>query len=114
MRTDKPWGYEELIEVNDSYAIKRIFMKAGHKCSLQKHLKKRETFVLLSGTMKYTHPTGVDIVINQNADVPIYAAYTIQPGEVHRMEAITDILYLECSTPELDDVERLDDDYDRL
>jgi len=107
MRTDKPWGYEELIEVNEDYAIKKISMKAGHKCSLQRHLKKRETFILLSGTMRLTYNGEEHLLVPR-------ASVTIQPGEVHRMEAMTDILYLECSTPELDDVERLEDDYSRV
>ena len=38
---------------------------------------------------------------------------TIAPGEVHRMEGAEDCVYLEASTPEMDDVVRLMDDYDR-
>ena len=50
-RTEKPWGYEELLEQNDVYVVKRLFMKAGHSCSLQYHNKKHETIYVLSGKL---------------------------------------------------------------
>ena len=40
----KPWGYEKILELNKKYVLKELFMKKGHRCSLQYHQKKMETF----------------------------------------------------------------------
>jgi mannose-6-phosphate isomerase-like protein (cupin superfamily) len=105
--TIKPWGAEILFEVNDKYAVKQLVMWAGQKCSLQRHIKKQETFVLLTGRMLFTHK-------DKQYRLKTGAFFTIKPGEVHRMEALTDIVYLECSTPELDDVVRIQDEHGRI
>jgi mannose-6-phosphate isomerase len=102
----KPWGYEEILETNEQYTVKRITMNAGHRCSLQKHIEKKETFVLLKGVMQLTH-NDVERAL-QDGD-----SFTIEPGEVHRMAAVTNIVYLECSTSQLDDVVRIADLYGR-
>jgi mannose-6-phosphate isomerase-like protein (cupin superfamily) len=112
-RIEKPWGYEEILEVNDKYVVKRLFMKAGNRCSLQYHEQKRETILVISGTLLFTtnfegsDSTWEDIVLNPGD------CHTIVPGRTHRMEGITDVIYLETSTPELDDVVRVKDDYGR-
>jgi mannose-6-phosphate isomerase-like protein (cupin superfamily) len=108
---EKPWGIEHILEVNDNYAVKELRMKAGHQCSLQSHRFKRETFYMVSGEMSF-------IVENADGEMAAIAikpgqSFTIKPGVKHRMRAITDIVYLECSTPHLDDVVRFDDDYSR-
>ena len=51
-KINKPWGYEELIEFNKKYMFKKLFMKKGHRCSLQFHNKKKETVYVLSGKLK--------------------------------------------------------------
>ena len=48
----KPWGHEEVIEINKKYMFKKLFMKKGHRCSLQFHNKKKETVFVLSGKLK--------------------------------------------------------------
>ena len=48
----KPWGKEELLEKNKKFMVKRLFMKKGHRCSLQYHNKKKETIFVLSGKLK--------------------------------------------------------------
>jgi mannose-6-phosphate isomerase len=109
---EKPWGREEILEVCEKYVVKRLTMWAGHRCSLQFHELKRETIYVLSGSLKITH--GSD---QENLVARLYRAgdsLTIPPGTVHRMEAIEDAMYLEASTPELDDVVRLEDDYKRI
>ncbi len=50
-KNEKPWGYEELIECNDKYVVKKLFMKKGHCCSVQYHELKTETIVVLSGKL---------------------------------------------------------------
>ena len=106
-KTDKPWGYEEWIEINDNYVVKRLFMKKGNKCSLQYHQKKKETVMILKGTITL-------ILNNQKKIMKPFDVITIDPGDVHRMYAESDdCLYMECSTVELDDVVRIEDEYGR-
>jgi mannose-6-phosphate isomerase-like protein (cupin superfamily) len=107
----KPWGYEEVIEINDKYMVKKLTMWAGHRCSLQYHKIKKETIYVLSGVLKIVQGTSQDALEGQ-----LYRAgdtITIPPGLIHRMEGVEDALYLEASTPEMDDVVRLVDDYQR-
>ena len=108
---EKPWGGEELIEVNDRYMFKRLTMRAGHRCSLQYHKVKRETIYVLSGSLRILSGPSTEAL-----GAKIYGpgeTITLAPGVVHRMEGVTDSVYLEASTPELDDVVRLGDDYKR-
>ena len=43
----KPWGHEELLEQNEQYMLKKLFMQKSHRCSLQFHKKKRETILAI-------------------------------------------------------------------
>ena len=104
---EKPWGKEELLEVNKKYVLKRITIDAGKKISLQYHNVKLETMYFLEGTGKKT--------INKTESSIKQGDYiTIGPKIIHRICANTKLIFLETSTPELDDVVRLEDDYDRL
>jgi mannose-6-phosphate isomerase-like protein (cupin superfamily) len=108
---EKPWGKEEVIEINDKYMMKKLTMLKGHRCSLQLHNHKKETIYVLSGQLKII--SGPD---QDNLTGKIYTegeSITISPGVVHRMEGVEDSIYLEASTPEMDDVVRLVDDYER-
>lgn len=105
-RVDKPWGYEELIECNDKYVVKKLFMKKGNMCSLQYHELKKETIIVLSGVLKIT-------VGDSSREYTFGETVTIPPYTVHRMEAVEDSLYTETSTNELWDVVRLQDAYGR-
>ena len=108
---EKPWGREEVIEINDKYMVKKLTMFAGHRCSLQFHNIKKETIYVLSGVLKIIQGTSQD-ELEEN----IYLAgdtITIAPGLIHRMEGVEECVYLEASTPEMDDVVRLADDYQR-
>lgn len=108
---EKPWGREEVVEINDKYMVKKLTMWAGHRCSLQYHNIKMETIYVLSGVLKIYQG------LSENAlDEALYYpgdAITIPPGLIHRMEGVEDAVYLEASTPEIDDVIRLVDDYER-
>lgn len=109
---EKPWGKEELIEINDKYMVKRLTMHKGHKCSLQLHNHKCETIYVLQGVLKITH--GPDQNTLEDSFFAAGEGMTLRPGVVHRMEAIETAVYLEASTPEMDDVVRLQDDYQRV
>ncbi len=108
----KPWGQEEVIEINNRYMMKKLTMLSGHRCSTQYHNIKQETIYVLSGKLKISCGSEID-ELEEN----IYeggATITIPPKLIHRMEAIEDSVYLEASTPEMDDVVRLEDDYKRV
>jgi mannose-6-phosphate isomerase len=109
---EKPWGREEVIEINEKYMVKKLTMWAGHRCSLQYHNIKKETIYVLSGVLKIIQGHSQDTLIEK-----LYHAgdtITIPPGLIHRMEGVEDSVYLEASTPEMDDVVRLIDDYKRV
>jgi mannose-6-phosphate isomerase-like protein (cupin superfamily) len=108
----KPWGKEELIEYNDSYVVKKLFMKEGECCSMQYHELKRETIYVLSGKLKLY--IGEDINNLEERIMTSGDTVTILPYIIHRMEGVTDSYYLESSTNELWDVVRLRDKYKRV
>ena len=108
---DKPWGKEELLEINDHYMVKKLTMWKGHRCSLQYHKQKKETIYVLSGQLKiYSGPA------ENKLTVKIYGPneiITLPPGTIHRMEGVEDCVYLEASTPQMEDVVRIQDDSNR-
>jgi len=108
---EKPWGKEEVVEVNDNYMVKKLTMWKGHRCSLQYHNFKKETIYVLSGQLRIY--TGSSI---QSISSKVYGpdqTITLSPGVIHRMEGEEDCVYLEASTPQMDDVVRIEDDYNR-
>lgn len=109
----KPWGEELLLAHTDRYAGKVLVLNKGHRLSLQYHERKHEVQYLESGRIKYTlgsrkRPEDYQEVIAEPGTVIV-----LPPGAVHRMEALEDSRIFEVSTPELDDVVRIDDDYGR-
>lgn len=109
---EKPWGKEEVIEINDRYMVKKLTMLKGHRCSLQYHKVKRETIYVLSGKLRIYYGFSA-----QQLESRVFKhdeSITLSSGMVHQMEAIQDSVYLEASTPEMDDVVRLLDDYKRV
>ena len=109
---EKPWGKEEIIEINEKYMVKKLTMWKEHRCSLQFHNHKKETIYVLSGKLRIVSGPN-----QNNLKEKIYLAgdsITISPGTVHRMEGVEDSVYLEASTAEMNDVVRLVDDYDRV
>ena len=108
---EKPWGKEEILEVNDKYMVKRLTVWKGHRCSLQLHKVKQETIYVLTGRLRILSGLSQDHLV-----LRVYSPgehVTLLPGLIHRMEAEEDCIYLEASTPEMDDVIRLSDDYNR-
>jgi quercetin dioxygenase-like cupin family protein len=114
-KIEKPWGYEELVECNDRYVVKKLFMAKGNACSIQYHELKTETITVLFGLLRiYIGTIGEPIDQLTYKDYSMGQTITIKPYTVHRMQAIDDSLYIECSTNELWDVVRLQDNYNRI
>jgi mannose-6-phosphate isomerase len=110
-RVEKPWGHELIWAETDRYIGKVLHVKAGHALSLQYHERKDETIHLLSGTMRFlAGPSAAELDV---IELTQGQSFRVTPGTVHRMEAVTDVDILEASTPDLDDVVRLEDRYGR-
>ncbi len=109
-RVEKPWGYELHWARTDRYVGKVLHVKAGHALSLQYHNVKDETIYVYSGKLLYEIELDGRMTRRemQSGD-----SMRVTPKTVHRMTAIEDTDVLEVSTPELDDVVRLEDRYGR-
>lgn len=110
-RVEKPWGYELIWAHTDRYVGKVLHIRKGESLSYQYHKIKDETIYLLSGAL--------DLEIGDDQGRQTYSmrpgdCYRIIPGTKHRMTAVDDSDVLEASTPELDDVVRLEDRYGRV
>ena len=108
---EKPWGSELWVAVTADYCLKLIVLNKGQRSSLQYHERKHEHIYLDAGLAKIesTGPDG-ELVTN------IVGPGTIlehKPGDVHRVEALEDVRLFEVQTPHLDDVVRVEDDYQR-
>ena len=112
VRVEKPWGHELIWAHTDRYVGKILHIKAGHALSLQYHLRKDETVHVLTGRMKFQ--TGAEGEQLREQVLGPGESFHITPLLRHRMIAETDCDILEASTPELDDVVRLEDRYGRV
>jgi mannose-6-phosphate isomerase-like protein (cupin superfamily) len=110
-RVDKPWGHELIWAHTDRYVGKVIVIEAGSRLSLQRHEAKDESVLVLSGRLRL-HLEDDDGVIRQH-DLGVGEHRHVPTGRVHRFEAIERCELIEVSTPELDDVIRLEDDFGR-
>jgi mannose-6-phosphate isomerase-like protein (cupin superfamily) len=109
-RVEKPWGYELHWAKTDRYVGKIIHVDAGHALSLQYHNRKDETILLWAGRLLFEiHREGQRVEREMHPGESVHVA----PGVVHRMTALEDCDIFEVSTPELDDVVRLEDRYGR-
>ncbi len=109
-RIEKPWGYELHWAKTDRYVGKILHITAGHALSLQYHNMKDETIFLHSGRMLFEFEENGTLT---KWEMKPGDVYHVTPKTVHRMTALEDCDVLEVSTPELDDVVRLEDRYGR-
>ena len=110
-KIDKPWGYELIWAHTSRYVGKILHINKGHRLSYQYHNVKDETIRLLSGSLRVeTEVDGNRTVLNLETGDCLH----IVPLMRHRMSAVEDCDVLEVSTPELEDVVRLEDDYERV
>lgn len=110
-RVEKPWGYELIWARTGRYVGKILHIDKGHALSLQYHVRKDETVHVLRGRMLFQ--TGSEGQPLQESVLGPGDSFHITPLLRHRMIAQTDCDVLEVSTPELDDVVRLEDRYGR-
>jgi mannose-6-phosphate isomerase-like protein (cupin superfamily) len=95
----------------EAYAGKPLHVDAGHRLSLQLHREKDESSYLLSGRLRlWRGPTAEEL---EEIEIGPGFSWRNEPGTVHTVEAIEDAVILEVSTPQLDDVVRLEDRYGR-
>jgi len=109
-RVDKPWGYELVWASTAHYVGKILHIDQGHALSLQYHERKDETIYVLRGEILLRlveHETTIERRMPEGSQVHL------TPGTVHQFEALVTSDLLEASTPELDDVVRLEDRYGR-
>ncbi len=112
-RVEKPWGHELWWARTERYVGKILHVKKGESLSLQYHNVKDETIMLQSGRLLFeTRPAGQDGDLKAIEMAP-GDVFHITPGTLHRMTAVEDCDIVEVSTPELDDVVRLEDRYGR-
>jgi mannose-6-phosphate isomerase len=109
---DKPWGYELIWAVTEKFAGKLLFVRAGESLSLQFHNVKDEAWYVLEGKAQLELGAPGERVLSSEVIGP-GAAFHMPPGTVHRLSALEDTTIFEVSTPELDDVVRLEDRYGR-
>jgi len=107
----KPWGREIWFAWTSKYAGKILEIKKGHRFSLQYHEKKLESQYVVSGKVKFTYgknPNKLRSKILKKGD-----KVDIPSRMIHRAEALSKTVLFEVSSPELDDVVKLEDDYGR-
>jgi mannose-6-phosphate isomerase len=103
---EKPWGREVWYANEEEYAGKILEIKRGFRSSLHYHERKKETMYVLEGELKIMKKDG-ELHLKEGDCI------TLDPGEVHRIIPLKDSKILESSTPDLDDVVRVGDDYGR-
>jgi mannose-6-phosphate isomerase len=111
-RVEKPWGHELIWAKAEQYAGKLLFVRAGQALSLQFHREKDESWYVLEGRAELQLGEAGQAVLSTEVVGP-GAAFRFRPGTVHRVRAIEDTTILEVSTPQLDDIVRLEDEYGR-
>ena len=112
-RVEKPWGYELIWADTERYVGKLLFVRAGQALSLQYHERKDEAWLIQGGRASLELGTVGDDGSMHTVEIGEGDAFRYRPGTVHRITAIEDTTILEVSTPDLDDVVRLEDRYGR-
>ena len=109
---ERPWGHEEIFAlVEGKFCGKVLHVRAGHALSLQYHRQKEEVISVLQGTARVEIGDSVDSLVE--LELHEGDAVHLPPGLIHRVVAVSDLVLLEASSTELDDVVRLADDYGR-
>jgi len=108
---NKPWGREIWIELNDKYCLKKLYINAGYRTSYQFHKEKRETVYVLDGEAVVFLENNAGEIKRHELATGDY--FSVPPKIKHRIVATTNLTLMEASTPEVDDVVRIEDDSNR-
>ena len=111
-RVEKPWGWELIWALTEQYCGKLLFVRAGEALSLQYHETKDESWFVQEGRAEL-ELSAVGDAEREVVEIGPGDCFRFQPLTVHRVRAIEDTLVIEVSTPDLDDVVRLEDAYGR-
>ena len=111
-KIEKPWGWELIWAHADAYVGKILFVRAGESLSLQFHREKDESWHVQSGRARLELGDAGQEALDEEV-VTAGACFRFRPGTVHRVTALEDTTILEVSTPQLDDIVRLEDRYGR-
>lgn len=111
MSDKRPWGSWEILTIGDGYKVKRITVKPGQRLSLQKHQRRKENWVVINDGCYFT-------LNNKSFPVKPGQTVTINKGDIHRLEnkGRKDLIVIEVQTGDYlgeDDIERIEDDYNR-
>jgi mannose-6-phosphate isomerase len=109
---EKPWGSELIWALTDEYCGKILFVRAGESLSLQFHNVKDESWYVLEGRARLELGQAGESSLGEEV-IAAGEAFRFRPGTVHRISALEDTRILEVSTPQIDDVVRLEDRYGR-
>jgi mannose-6-phosphate isomerase len=110
-RVDKPWGHELIWAHTDRYVGKILVIERGQRLSLQRHLVKDESILVTDGRLRLTLEDDEGTIVIEELGPGDHRR--VETGRIHRYEAIERSTLIEVSTPELDDVVRLEDDFGR-
>lgn len=108
----RPWGKWKVIDIGAGHAIKRIEVAPGHRLSLQRHEGRDERWVVVAGE-------GIVTLGARKRRLGPGGTVRIPKKTVHRLEndGTEPLILIEIQTgTHLDeaDIERLEDDYERL
>ena len=110
-RVEKPWGYELIWAHTDRYVGKILHIDAGHVLSLQYHNKKDESIYVMTGEIVLRLKEGETLIERRMRQGE---SFHVRPTLIHQFEAVVATDLLEASTPEIDDIVRLQDRYGRV
>ena len=112
-RVDKPWGWELIWALTEHYCGKLLFVRAGEALSLQYHETKDESWYVQDGRAELEVSTLGAAERREIVEIGPGDCFHFEPRTVHRLRAIEDTLVVEVSTPDIEDVVRLEDAYGR-
>ena len=109
---ERPWGNYQVLDEGEGYKVKRIVVHPGKRLSLQRHARRAEHWVVVTGLARATRDDEVlDLSTRETIDIPV--------GAVHRLEnpGAEPLVLIEVQHGGYlgeDDIERLEDDFGRL
>jgi mannose-6-phosphate isomerase len=107
----KPWGHEKIWAWTDRYVAKLLVIETGKRLSFQYHEQKDEWIYVLEGRLLLTLEDDAGVI--RDREVGPGGSARVETGRRHRYEAIERCMLIEVSTPELEDVVRIEDDFGR-